>query len=179
MRSLALDVTGLVPAGRLHLDGPLLAAAVVCAAVACLAVALAVVLSRPRRRRRGPMPAHSGRDASRTAWHRRIDRIVERHTQGALSREEAFVELAAVARSFASHASGRDLTASTLAEIASSRPDGGAEGRRGIDLLRTTVDALYPPEFADGTHDARARAASVEDAAGWVRSLIDRWGRRP
>ena len=45
--------------------------------------------------------------------------IVERNGAGKLSREDAFVEFAAVARDFASQASSAELGSTTLQEIAS------------------------------------------------------------
>ena len=47
--------------------------------------------------------------------------------------------------------------------------------RHGLDLLRQTIAALYPPEFADERFNAAAGEASVDEAAGWVATLIERW----
>ncbi|MBW3080627.1 peptidyl-prolyl cis-trans isomerase [Bifidobacterium saguinibicoloris] len=166
------------PVGPIDLTGPLVAVMAV-ALTACVALVVAVLLlSRPRRARIAPVRrgAHSADATGKAEWRARIDDVVERHASGALNREDAFAELAAVARDFASVSSGRDLGSHTLADLR--REDKGASGRGGIDLLRMTVAALYPPEFADAAVNAHARDVSVEEAAGWVRNLVERWGRR-
>ena len=40
-----------------------------------------------------------------------------------------------------------------------------------------TIAALYPPEYADSAVDTHAREVSVDDAAGWASTLVERWGR--
>ena len=98
--------------------------------------------------------------------------MVARHEGGALTREEAFAELSSIAREFASERTGRDFNAHTLTDI---RRETRAVGS--VDLLRTTIAALYPPEFADVRVNAHARTADVREAAGWVSNLVERWGR--
>lgn len=172
----AVRTDDLRPAASPEVSGVLAVVLVAALAAAALCVALAAVLSRPRRR--APKPAARGAHATggdKDLWRRRVDDVLARHRAGALERQEAFNELAAIARDFASQASGRDLTSSTLADIAGA-PHTSAD-RQGLDLLRVTVTALYPPEFADQTADARAGAVTVEEAAGWVSSLIERWRR--
>lgn len=163
------------PVGQIDLTGPLTAVVVASLALCVLLIILVVVLSRPRKRVT-PVPrgAHSGGAQDKVAWRRRIDEVVERHASGALPREEAFAALAAVARDFASERSGRDYAAHTLADLR--REDRNRSG--GVDLLRMTVAALYPPEFADAAVHAHAREVTVEEAAGWVANLVERWGRR-
>ncbi|MCH9275330.1 hypothetical protein JS533_003440 [Bifidobacterium amazonense] len=174
MIGMADGVADLTPVPQLGLAAPLLAAIAGCLSLAIVLIVLAVVLSRPRRR-----PANTARRGNHAtggdlaAWRARIEGIVSRHESGELSRERAFVELAETARDFAGAATGRDMSASTLRDL-SSLPRGTAE-RQGLDLLRQTVAALYPPEFADAALNGHAASISVREAAGWVSNLVERW----
>lgn len=84
-----------------------------------------------------------------------------------ISKQDAFRELAAIARQFASQRLDQDVTTHTLAEL-----NGNANG---IQLLRTTIEALYPPEFAYEATHARSAEVTVIEACGWVNALIERW----
>ena len=164
----------LTPVGQIDLTMPLLAVAGGCLVVAIVLVAVAVVLSRPRRKPAKPsrQGAHVPAGAL-SMWQPRIAGIVARHAAGSLGREAAFVELADVARSFATQAPGSDLSASTLRDLAAMpRTTGSAQG---LSLLRQTVEALYPPEFADAAVNRQAGQVGVEEAAGWVSDLVERW----
>ena len=67
----------------------------------------------------------------------------------------------------------RDIRNRTLADIdAAPRTTGNQEG---ITLLRQTIEALYPPEFADAANNGIAREATVEQAGEWVANLVERW----
>lgn len=156
------------PAGAQNVAAYALAAAgFALAAVALLACAL--LLSRARRPRPGKAaPARPATSAR--VWFDRLDDVVRREGEGRIDTDEAMRELAGIARGYASERLGHDLDAHTLADL---RRERRAKGR-GIDALRTTVAALYPPEFADPAHDARA-AVDVPQAAGWVRAMIERW----
>ena len=79
--------------------------------------------------------------------------------------------LAAIARDFASNMSGRRMQANTLTDLRRLRRTGVAVN---WDLLRQTIAALYPPEFAQSEHP-QARGVSVRQAADWVLDLIERW----
>ena len=105
----------------------------------------------------------------------RIDDVLARYHAGTIDRETAFIELAAICRDIASAHTGRDLHAHTLADIR--REPRNPATRTGLDTLRMTIAALYPPEFADATVDTHAREVSVDDAAGWASTLVERWGR--
>lgn len=174
--SLALDVSGLTtqgPLGRTVLFAAL-AAGLLAAAVA--GIALTALLSRPRRTRGdGRTGGAHAPDAPASVWRSRIDAVVARYDAGGIGRPEAFAELAAIVREFASAALGRDLSAQTLADLA--RLPRTDRNREDIDLLRHTVAALYPPEFADGTVNEQARGTGVDEAAGWARNLVERWRR--
>ena len=47
--------------------------------------------------------------------------------------------------------------------------------QQGLTLLRQTIEALYPPEFADAERNHIARQATVEQAGEWVANLVERW----
>lgn len=164
----------LTPAAPLQITGWLTAALVCSIALAVLCVALCVFLSRPRRNtpRAASKGAHST-DSDIAPWRERVNAVLERHTSGDIDDVQAFGDLASIARQFASQASGRDLHTSTLAELDSGTP--GMSRRQGYDLLRQTIAALYPPEFADPLTHEQARNVTVEQAAGWVLALIERW----
>ena len=152
---LAVDTNDLQPVGQLDIATPLIVAAALAAVLAIALVAGAVLLSRPRRNRDKPQPrgAHLD-DTVKTSWHRRIDDVVRRYHAEQIDRETAFIELAAICRG--------PRNPST---------------RTGLDTLRMTIAALYPPEYADSAVDTHAREVSVDDAAGWASTLVERWGR--
>lgn len=170
--ALALDVSSLSPLAPMGVPVWLIAACAVCAGLCLIAVVVAALPSRPRRRADPVRGAHmTASDANR--WHRRVDRIVKRYDAGEIGREEAFAQLAALVREFASTVTGTDMSTHTLADFGRMpRTDGNREG---VDLLRQTVAALYPPEFADELSNAQARAVTVAQGAGWVSNLVDRW----
>lgn len=100
---------------------------------------------------------HGRHDAATgtSVWHERIDDVVARHAKGDLTRENAFALLAAIARDFASAATGSDVRSQTLTDIeATPRTTGN---QHGLTLLRQTIEALYPPEFADAERNHTAR----------------------
>ena len=172
----AIDVSDLAPVMPADLSGPLAAAVAGGVVVAAAAVALAWFLSRPRRMRkvRDRRGTHvDGAAAQR--WHRMVADIVATHESGAIDRQEAFVRLARVARAFASTRTGDDMGARTLTDLTRVPRSTGTSG--GIDLLRQTIAALYPPEFADPASDRAAGGVAVRQAAGWVDDLIERWRR--
>ena len=168
-----IKLDDLVPAEPFASAGAFGAVAVALLLTAAASAFAVWFLSRPKRPKAAPRPkgAHSGAHG-RDVWRARIADVVTRHEGGSLTREEAFAELASIAREFASERTGRDFNAHTLTDI---RRETRAAG--GVDLLRTTIAALYPPEFADVRVNAHARTADVREAAGWVSNLVERWGR--
>ena len=92
---------------------------------------------------------------------------------GALPRHEAFVELSVIARDFAGAASGKELSSSTLTDLAYLNRT--PANRQGLDALKQTIGALYPPEFADDARNRIAQTTSVQQAAEWVANLVERW----
>ncbi|WP_239512331.1 hypothetical protein [Bifidobacterium aerophilum] len=173
-RTVADEVGDLVPVGPIDLTTPLVALIVACLALAVVLVAAIVVLSKPRRT--GAKPARRGVHVDGNAlerWRDAVADIVRRNHAGSLSREEAFVELADVARRFAGEASGEDMSASTLRDLTVMPRTSG--NRHSLDLLKQTIAALYPPEFADAAMNRHAGAVDVDEAAGWVTNLIERW----
>ena len=172
----AIDVTGLTPVEPSDLAGPLTMTVVGCLVAAVLFAALAWFLSRPRRIRRDRDRRGVHVDgAAAERWHRMVADIVAGFESGAIDRQEAFVRLAQVARAFASARTGDDMSARTLVDL--HRMPRSTGMRSGFDLLRQTIAALYPPEFADPASDRQAGAADVRQAAGWVDDLIERWRR--
>ena len=109
----------------------------------------------------------------KSVWRNRINAIVEDHDNNVIDREEAFLRLAAVARDYASAVSGRDMSAQTLSDL--HRGDRDARHRDGLNLLRQTIEALYPAEFADPQLNSAARQTDVRQAAEWVSTLVERW----
>lgn len=171
----AVQNDDLTPVAQLDMTGPLVAVLAACLLLAATLIACVVLLSRPPRARRERTRGAHSMSTGKAAWHARIDEVTSRHAAGDIDREEAFLALAAIARDFASEATGRDLSTHTLADLRGERRD--PSSRRGLDLLRMTIEALYPPEFADESVNAHARQADVAEAAGWVSNLVERWGR--
>ena len=94
----------LVIKDQIHLENGLAVVIAVCLLLAVVLVALVVWLARPSRKpakivNRGRHDALAGK----TVWHQRIDDVVSRHARGELEREEAFAQLAAIARVFCFH----------------------------------------------------------------------------
>ena len=168
---LALDVSSLHPANAFGFPTRYVALCAGFAALAVIAVVLAVVLSKPRRTRTQAPGAHTTQ-SQRLLWHRRIEDVVQRHEDGELDRIDAFNELAEIARAYASTTTGNDMASHTLADF-NAMPRTAAN-REGVDLLRQTIAALYPPEFAD-LSNAQAKGTTVRQAAGWVSNLVERW----
>ncbi|PLS25473.1 hypothetical protein BLI708_07235 [Bifidobacterium imperatoris] len=173
--SLAVDPSDLHPVESLSITGPLIAAIVVFLLLAVVLVIVAVILSRPARASRAAAQLRGAhRNASAKAqWHARIDDVLDRYANGTLTREDAFVELALIAREFATAASGKPLKSSTLADL--TRIDRTLVNRQGLDTLRQTIEALYPPEFANPAFNYQAQTVTVDQAAEWVANLVERW----
>ncbi|MEE1295744.1 MAG: hypothetical protein UHD09_02595 [Bifidobacterium sp.] len=164
---LAIDTNGLNPAGTISLDGTLWTAIALACVGALACVVLAVWLSRARKARRKPA-GHHVEQGSRQAWLKRVNDVVRRYDAGQIDEDEAYAELAALTRSFASAQSGRCLDTRTLSDLEREPRTGNA---RNWDALRLTIGALYPLEFAaTGTH-----SADVATAAGWVADFVERW----
>lgn len=169
---LAVKTSGLKPVEQLDITTALIIVLTACLLVALALIAGVIVLSRPRRSKPQPRAAHIA-NTNKAKWHQRIDDVLLRHKADELTSEQAFAELASICRNFASVHIGQDMSAHTLTDIRLEprTPSSGS----GLDLLRVTIEALYPPEFAART--VNATQTSVEDAAGWVSSLVERWGR--
>ena len=164
---LATDPGDLRPVESLALTTPLVVAIVACLLLAVGLIALIIMLSRPARKPRNSdraRGAHSNA-SSKAEWRSRIDDVVARH--------EAFVELAVIARDFAGAASGKELSSSTLTDLAYLNRT--PANRQGLDALKQTIGALYPPEFADDARNRIAQTTSVQQAAEWVANLVERW----
>lgn len=104
-------------------------------------------------------------------WRKAVSIVTERHLAGELTRHEAFVALAGIARSYATSRTGEQYHALTLQDIAQSHDQCNTSG---IVLLRQSIAGLYPAEFANDQH-AHSQHISVEDASQWLMTLIERW----
>lgn len=140
--------------------------------VAVALIVLTVMVSRPRRRTSPGTGAHRS-TSDKGEWLAEIEDVRFRFQTGEIGSDDAFSELAGIARRFASDRLGRDVTNHTLAEL-HAVPRSRSNGK-GLDLLRQTISALYPPEFADAATQAHAGETSVDEAAGWVSNLVERW----
>lgn len=160
--------------GQIHLENELIGAIASCLILAVILAALAVWLSRPSRKpakqtSRGRHDALTGK----ASWHQRIETVVSQYANGELEREDAFAQLAGIARDFVSAATGTDMRNLTLTDIEQTPRTTG--NQQGLILLRQTIEALYPPEFADAEHNSIAKEATVEQAGEWVANLVERW----
>ncbi len=108
-------------------------------------------------------------------WKKRVESVQSAYAQGAISADEAFHELSLIARQFASQHLGKDITKYTLADLKFEQRT--ARNASGIDMLRQTIEALYPPEFADAAKNTQARNTTVDQACSWVITLIMRWSK--
>lgn len=156
----------------------LLPAMLACLALSVILLVISVVLSRPRRTPAQPVSrgAHNARSDT-SSWKAQISAIVASYHNNKLTREEAFAALATLARAFASQQTGHDLSATTLRDLNLHTHGNGLNNTQGYTLLRQTITALYPPEFANAIVNTQARETSVEQAAEWVSKLVERWRR--
>ncbi|GAA6123400.1 hypothetical protein BPY_15080 [Bifidobacterium psychraerophilum] len=169
---LALDTSGL----KALAQQPASAFWMVLALCVCVAAALivtAVLLGRPRRQETKPVSSHSS-EARADPWRSKVRDIVDAYESKTITKDEAFLSLAQLSRDFASNATGKDMSSHTLLDL---HTEAYNTQQRGLDLLRQTIAALYPPEFADAAFNTQAREATVAEASEWVFNLIDRWGR--
>lgn len=155
-----------------YLEQPawLLTLTLVCIVLTALAILTAVFLPRLLRTKSG---REDGQITPKKTWQEEVNRVVADHKQGKLSRDQAMKELAGIARGFASQSWHQDMTTKTLAEI-TVQPRTTSTSK-GLDLLRQTIDALYPPEFSLYGERYGGEPVSVDEAADWVITLIERW----
>ena len=100
--------------------GAIAAVLVTSLALACLFVVLAVVLSKPRQSRPQAKRAHRGvhhQTSGTRIWHRRIDEVVDRFHAGDISRDQAFAQLASLARAYASGMADDTMETRTLSDL--------------------------------------------------------------
>lgn len=158
----------------IHIETGLGIVIAVCLAIAAALVILVVWLSRPNRK--PTKKANHGRHDAATGtsvWHERIDDVVARHAKGDLTRENAFALLAATQWDFAPQPPAA-MCAAKRSPILEATPR-TTGNQHGLTLLRQTIEALYPPEFADAERNHTAREATVEQAGEWVANLVERW----
>lgn len=150
----------------------LLSLTLTCIFLTVLTIALAIFLPRFHRRGQDQRGNHTSVSPKKD-WLRQIDQVVADHGDGRLTRDQAMKDLAGIARRFASQSWNQDMSTKTLTEI-KTQPRTNSTSQ-GLDLLRQTIDALYPPEFASPASLTASDTVGVDEAANWVRSLIERW----
>lgn len=144
-----------------------------------LLVAIIIVYVAFLRRPRAAAPsayARHGIDSDTRSWHERVAQILARFNAGQIDDDEAYRLLAHLCRDYATMRTGSDMSTTTLTDIR--RASGAQAGMRpntGLQALRQTIAALYPPEFADPATNPRAAEATVETACDWVDRLIEGW----
>lgn len=170
----AITTDDLIITEPLSLSTSLIVTLIICLAVSITTILVVLIFSRPSRKPAKPVVhgVHNG-FASKTIWRNRIDTVIQDYRNSAINREEAFTRLASIARDYASQASGHDLSAQTLADL--HRGHSTHDNQQGWNLLRQTIEALYPAEFANPDFNASARRVEVEQAAEWVSMLVERW----
>ncbi|MDD6373623.1 MAG: hypothetical protein PUF97_04005 [Bifidobacteriaceae bacterium] len=141
-----------------------------------LAVAIAVVAFMPRKPKKSPVAVGQPEVMSVSeieTWHGRVEKIRRESQAEEISDDDAYLELAKLCRDFASARLGSNLQDSTLTDIR--RNTVSSPQRDGMQSLRQTITALYPPEFANPESNAQAQQATVGEACDWVDTLIERW----
>ncbi|WP_018143068.1 hypothetical protein [Alloscardovia criceti] len=108
------------------------------------------------------------------AYKKRVTHVEDAYTAGDMTKQAAFHELAAIARQFASSRMGKNMTSHTLADLTNA-PHTSHTSRQGFSLLRSTIEGLYPPEFAYEATHAQSSQVTVIQACRWVMVLIERW----
>ncbi|MBB2954684.1 hypothetical protein FHX77_000064 [Bifidobacterium commune] len=161
------------PESLIEVPAALIVALVVCLCTAALLIVVIALLSRPRKQADAKSRGAHAVGNDKKTWHRRIDEIVNRYERNDLKREEALNELAQTAREFAGIQTGKDMSSYTLSDISGLPVHETFDP--GMKLLRQTISALYPPEFADVKRHAEAQYVDVHQAAEWVANLIERW----
>ena len=172
MQNQPISAQKLEPLPSMEQPGWLLGLTLICIFLAVLTIALAIFLPRFRQvqeKSRSSLVQVSPKEDCLA----RIDQVVADYKAGKSTRDQALKDLAGIARRFASQAWSRDMSAKTLTEI-KIQPRTSSTSQ-GLDLLRQTIDALYPPEFAPPAEMSGSSPVSVDQAAEWVRALIERW----
>ncbi|WP_418968825.1 hypothetical protein [Alloscardovia omnicolens] len=155
-------------------DGTALIIALLVSAVLAIVCIVASVIAflPPRDHASKHHTAHS--HLSDADFKHRIRSVEDSYTAGSISRQEAFHALAAIARQFASVRLNTDVTSHTLADL--QHTDGLQSAHmHGMNLLRSTIEGLYPPEFAYEGTNTRSAEVTVVQACSWVTSIIERW----
>lgn len=112
-------------------------------------------------------------NANKQEWRKKIDLVVSQYHENKIEKDQAFAKLAQIARQYVSIMSGENIKSHTLGEISSLRKSW--KNTHGADLLRQTIAALYPPEFADSTYNNQAKNTDVDQGVRWVLILLESW----
>lgn len=155
----------LTPSQAFHADSVIVW--LVCAIVLFALFALAAIYAfLPHARRAKKEVNHI---EPRSTFSVQVRDVEKAYNAGKMDKQKAYHELASIARNFASSRLGKDVTAHTLAELRQSGQ------HNGLILLKTTIEGLYPPEFAYEATQPESTKASVHQACQWVLALIERW----
>ncbi|MFD0705285.1 hypothetical protein ACFQY8_05955 [Alloscardovia venturai] len=106
------------------------------------------------------------------AYKQRIQKVEDDYAAHEFTKQQAYHELARIARDYASDKLDTDMSTQTLADLDTVHPHGDV---RGITLLKQTIEGLYPPQFAYEATHSRSTNVTVAEACGWIRALIDKW----
>jgi hypothetical protein len=146
---------------------------IICAAFAVAAIlAIVIPIALARRKPHVKKVSRHGMSRNPEKWRDEVSNVVLRYHAHKIESPEAYAELARIAREFASLRLGTDLTTKTLTDLNLHHQVGG---KAHFDSLKQTISALYPAEFADANSNTAAKESSVETAADWVDSMIERW----
>lgn len=112
-------------------------------------------------------------NANKQEWRKKIEQVVSDYNQKKIKKDQAFAKLAQIARQYVSIISGENIKSHTLSDISSLR--NSWKNTHGADLLRQTIAALYPTEFADTKYNNQAKNTDVNQGARWVLVLLESW----
>lgn len=152
---------------------PVLIALLVAAVLAIICIIASVITFLPRTDKNSHQNEHK-KAVGGADFTRRVQTVNKSFDAGKISKTEAFHELAAIARQFASTRLHTDITSHTLADLEHMK-HAHTQHAEGMNLLRSTIEGLYPPEFAYEATNARSAQVTVNDACRWVTSVIERW----
>jgi hypothetical protein len=160
------------PLPPLTLWKPLIIVGLTCIFITIFLCFVAFVLSRPQKKLPEPSSIRISTER-KSRWKTNIETVTQDFHEHRITQTQAMNQLAIIVRTFASEAMGTDLSTKTLAEL--NQQQRNKNNSKQLDLLRQTIAALYPPEFADPQINRQAHETQVTDAANWVSTLVEEW----
>lgn len=173
----AVDVNDLHPVTDVPVASLLPIVTMACFIALLILIVAIVIMSRPRRAKRvaAPRGSHNAL-APVSQWKSRVHDIVERNGAGKLARGRLRrARRRGEGLRVAGQQRGARFDDAAGDRVTFRRLLAGDSGVHGFTLLRQTIAALYPPEFANAEFNAQAKDATVEQAADWVLNLVERW----